>query len=127
MARLLIVYGTKELLDWASAILRSAGYEVANAVNGRDALLLIRSDSFDALLVEVANPERDQFELIGSLRQEGKQLRIVALAAGGKAIPSARALMISRALGVDAILYCPCLPDELLGIVQRVLVAPVIC
>jgi two-component system, OmpR family, response regulator TctD len=121
MARLLIVYRRKQLLHWAAATLRSAGYEVMQAPNGRDARLLLRTDSFDALVIEISRSERARFAFLRSLREERRQVKVIAIATARPAIPSTVALTISRALGADAILYWPHSSDELLDAVANVL------
>ena len=121
MARLLIVCCETDLSNWVSAILRSRGHEVAEAQKARDALMLIRALPFDALLIDIAAPEGERFDFLRELQREGNRSKIIAVSPGGAAISSQLALLISRALGADAILYRPFSSDELLDAVQAVL------
>ncbi len=51
-------------------ILESAGYQVQTAVDGLDALMRLRSDTFDLLVSDVQMPNLDGFELTERLRAE---------------------------------------------------------
>jgi DNA-binding response OmpR family regulator len=121
MARLLIVCYETDLSNWASVILRSRGHEVAEAQKARDAMMLMRAIPFDALLIDIAAPEDERFDFLRELQREGNRSKIIAVSPGGAAISSQLALLISRALGADAILYRPFSSDELLDAVQAVL------
>lgn len=123
MARLLIVHFERDLFTWASAILQSAGHEVAEARKTRDALMLIQADPYDAILVDIATTESERFSLLRGLQRDGFRVKVIAVSAGSAALSSQLALLISRALGADAILYRPFSADELLHAVEAVIAA----
>ncbi|MBC8162628.1 MAG: hybrid sensor histidine kinase/response regulator [Roseiflexaceae bacterium] len=69
-SRLLVAddsFTTRELI---SSILESAGYEVATAVDGLDALDKLRGASYDLVVSDVEMPRVDGFQLTARLRQE---------------------------------------------------------
>ncbi|QDQ26571.1 response regulator [Chitinimonas arctica] len=53
-------------------ILESAGYATTTAVDGIDALTLLRTSAFDLLVSDVEMPRMDGFDLISRIRQEPK-------------------------------------------------------
>jgi two-component system chemotaxis sensor kinase CheA len=69
-ARLLVVddsFATRELIR---SILSAAGYEVATAVDGLDALDRIRAETYDLVVSDVEMPRVDGFTLTSRIRSE---------------------------------------------------------
>ncbi|MCS6938060.1 MAG: response regulator, partial [Roseiflexus sp.] len=69
-ARLLVVddsFATRELIR---SILSAAGYEVATAVDGRDALDRLRAETYDLVVSDVEMPRIDGFTLTSCIRNE---------------------------------------------------------
>ena len=64
-----------------SAGLGWAGFEVATAANGLDAMRLARTVRPDLILLDVMMPEMDGFELVRRLRGEGARTPVVFLTA----------------------------------------------
>jgi two-component system chemotaxis sensor kinase CheA len=60
-------FTTRELMR---SILHSAGYEVATAVDGLDALDKLRAHTYDLVVSDVEMPRMNGFELTASIRQE---------------------------------------------------------
>jgi two-component system chemotaxis sensor kinase CheA len=68
--RLLVVddsFATRELIR---SILSSAGYDVATAVDGIDALDKLRADPYDLVVTDVEMPRLDGFQLTQSIRTD---------------------------------------------------------
>jgi CheY-like chemotaxis protein len=53
------------------ALLESAGATVVTAPSGNDALAILDAEPIDAVLTDIAMPERDGFSVIASMRQQG--------------------------------------------------------
>ena len=80
-ARLRVVDDEPNILELLSASLRFAGFEVASAANGVEALRLARSFRPDLLVLDVMMPEMDGFDLVRRLRGEGSRTPVVFLTA----------------------------------------------
>jgi PAS domain S-box-containing protein len=72
--------------------LRDAGAEVTIAENGRIALELANSQSFDLILMDMQMPELDGYSAATELRRTGSTVPIVALTAHAMAEDRARAM-----------------------------------
>jgi two-component system OmpR family response regulator len=80
-AKLLVVDDEPNIVELLSASLRFAGFEVASACNGVDAMRLARSFRPDLLVLDVMMPEMDGFDLVRRLRSEGSRTPVVFLTA----------------------------------------------
>ena len=66
-------------------ILETAGYEVKTAVDGMDALTMLRAEDFDLLISDVDMPRMDGFDLTASIRADKKlsELPVILVTALG--------------------------------------------
>jgi two-component system OmpR family response regulator len=80
-ARLLVVDDEPNILELLSVSLRFAGFEVATAADGHEALRVAGSFRPDLLLLDVMMPGLDGFEVVRRLRQEGQGVPVLFLTA----------------------------------------------
>jgi len=80
-ARLLIVDDEPNIRELLSASLRYAGFEVATADNGQDAVVEATNWRPDLILLDVMMPGLDGFEVLRQLRSEGQRMPVLFLTA----------------------------------------------
>ena len=80
-ARLLVVDDEPNILELLSVSLRFAGFEVATASNGVDALNTARTFGPDLLVLDVMLPGLDGFEVARQLRSSGDSTPVLFLTA----------------------------------------------
>jgi len=80
-ARLLVVDDEPTIVELLSASLRFAGFEVATATNGREALETARTFRPDLLVLDVMMPGLDGFDVVKRLRGDGRRVPVVFLTA----------------------------------------------
>ena len=80
-ARLLVVDDEPNILELLSASLRFAGFEVATAADGQQALALAESFRPDLLVLDVMMPGLDGFDVVRRLRQAGRHTPVLFLTA----------------------------------------------
>ena len=80
-ARLLVVDDEPNILELLSVSLRFAGFEVATATNGVDALNQVRAFGPDLLVLDVMMPGLDGFAVASTLRGRGDQVPVLFLTA----------------------------------------------
>ncbi len=80
-ARLLVVDDEPNILELLSVSLRFAGFEVATATNGADALNRVREFDPDLLVLDVMMPGLDGFAVASTLRGKGDQVPVLFLTA----------------------------------------------
>ena len=80
-ARLLVVDDEPNILELLSVSLRFAGFEVATATNGADALNRVRDFAPDLLVLDVMMPGLDGFAVARSLRGSGDRTPVLFLTA----------------------------------------------
>lgn len=92
--KILVVDDDPDLLESLEANLRREGYEVITARNGRDGLARALQSAPDAILLDVAMPAPNGFEVCTDLRKRGIRIPILML--------TARDSEAERVRGLDA-------------------------
>jgi len=67
---ILVIEDNARERDWLARLLADAGYAVATAASGREALELLRRQAFAAITLDVLLPDASGFELLRALRDE---------------------------------------------------------
>ena len=80
-ARLLVVDDEPNIVELLSASLRYAGFEVAAAKSGTEALRLARAFRPDLLVLDVMMPGMDGFDVVRRLRGDGLRIPVLFLTA----------------------------------------------
>jgi two-component system CheB/CheR fusion protein len=119
--RILLVDDEPELLEAFAEVLRTEGVIVTVADSADGALALARSESFDAIISDIAMPERDGYWLAQELRRGDGTERIPLVAVSGLARAADREAALGA--GFDAHLGkpmdLPTLRRELLRAIER--------
>ena len=76
-ARLLVVDDEPNIVELLSMSLKYAGFEVATAANGRDAVSLAKEFRPDLILLDVMLPDVDGFGVVRRLRGEGARVPVL--------------------------------------------------
>jgi two-component system OmpR family response regulator len=115
--RLLVVDDEPDIVELLSASLRYAGYEVATAANGREALELAGTFRPDLILLDVMMPGIDGFTVLSRLRGEGHQAPVLFLTARDATDDKVRGLTT----GADDYVTKPFSLSEVLARIQAIL------
>jgi CheY-like chemotaxis protein len=117
-ARILVVDDNEALRDNVAEALQLEGYEVAIAPDGASALLRLRDERFDALLLDLVMPGMDGREVLARVRSDPglRRLRIV--------VTTGHSGSVARAgVDADAFLQKPFGVAELLASLRAVGIA----
>ncbi len=106
--------GVRELISDA---LRLGGYDAVEAVDGQEALLILRHTQPDLMIVDVNMPGMDGFEFLTKVRERGLSTPVIMLSARGDRIDVTHGLQ----LGADDYVRKPFGLEELLLRVAAVL------
>jgi len=68
--RILIVEDDREIREMVTMMVKSMGYDVATAVNGKDAFTRLSAQSADIVLLDLMMPEMDGFEFCQQVRED---------------------------------------------------------
>lgn len=108
-----------------SRMLRSVGVEVDEAANGQEALEMVTSREYDAVLMDLQMPKMDGFEASGRIRRLAAQqadehlARLPIIAITG--MSASRELERSRQVGIDAHVKKPIDVKELKSTLARLI------
>lgn len=126
--KLLVVDDNEVIVKTISVKLKSAGFQVFTALDGAEAVALVRKEKPDLILLDLGFPPDiggvpwDGFRIMEWLRRvdESKKIPIIVITGGAGDKDKERAL----ASGAVAFLYKPLDHDELLKLVRATLGAP---
>jgi two-component system alkaline phosphatase synthesis response regulator PhoP len=97
--------------------LQSEGYDTTVAMDGESALETATKKSFDCILLDIALPKKNGFDVCRDLRQRGVQTPILMLTARGQVIDR----VLGLKLGADDYLTKPFEMAELLARIEALL------
>ncbi|CAN5476460.1 response regulator [soil metagenome] len=118
----LIVEDYQDAREMYAAYLQFSGYRVAEATNGLEALEQARRLRPDIILMDLALPKMDGWEATRRLKADEHTRSIPVVALTGHAL--AGHAEGAREAGCDAFVTKPCLPDDLIAEIKRILGAP---
>src|SRR5437867_4496058 len=115
--RILVVEDDKKIASFVVQGLKQSGFAVDHCPDGEEALILARSVSYDAAVVDIMLPRLDGLSLVQTLRREKSQVPVLIL--------SAKATVDDRVKGLQAggddYLVKPFAFSELLARVQALI------
>jgi DNA-binding NarL/FixJ family response regulator len=117
--RLLVVDDEPNLLRAVAASLRTEGYEVVTARNGREALVRVAESVPDLIISDIRMPGMDGYQLAGQLRASPRTAIVPIIFLTAKDETADR--VAGFRAGVDAYITKPFEPDELLAVIQSIL------
>jgi DNA-binding response OmpR family regulator len=113
-ARILVIDDDPIIVDMLQLALEKAGYEVLSAIDGDLGLDLFRREKPDLVVVDIAMPGIDGYQVIEQIRGAGDRptpTPIIILTAHQQSVMRAYA----EELGVDLYLTKPVAPQKLIG------------
>ena len=120
MKRILIIEDDQGVRAVIAAALSDAGYEVAEAADGKEGLKIYRESPTDLVITDLVMPEKDGIETIMELRSEFPRAKIIATSGGDRYANEAN-LRCAEMLGAKRSIAKPFKITELLEIVRELL------
>lgn len=117
--RLLVVDDEPNLLRAVAVVLRSEGFDVSTARNGREALLRVAESVPDLIVSDVRMPGMDGYDLARQLRRSPHSALIPIIFLTAKDETEDR--IEGFRAGVDVYLTKPFEPDELIAVIRNIL------
>jgi CheY-like chemotaxis protein len=102
--------------------LKFSGYRVAEAENGVEALRQAESLMPDVIVMDLSLPVMDGWEATRRLKRDPRTKKIPVVVLTGHALPEHA--QAARDAGCDLVITKPCLPDQLMDAIRRILDAP---
>ena len=115
--RILLVEDEPGLIMTLTDRLRSEGYEVVSATDGKSGFEMAQSEKFDLVILDVMLPKKNGYDVARDLRQNGNSTPILMLTAKGETIDK----VLGLKLGADDYLTKPFEVIELLARIEALL------
>jgi DNA-binding response OmpR family regulator len=118
--RVLCIEDDPEMIDLIKLILERKGFEVLEAVGGKEGLEVSRREMPDLILLDLMMPEVDGWEVFRRMRadEQLKDIPVIVVTAKAQSIDKVLGLHIAK---VDDYVTKPFGPQELLRSVNKVL------
>jgi CheY-like chemotaxis protein len=123
MPSILIVDDEDQIRQLIRTTFEEAGYRVAEASNGRDALEQYRLQPADVVITDILMPDQDGLECITVLRREAPSVKIIAITGGSDMIGVLGFLDVAKMLGAHSTLQKPFEMKALLEATESALLA----
>ena len=117
--RILVVDDDADIQVLTSTVLASAGYDVATASNGREAIAMVRAATYDLVLLDINMPEVTGWETLRLLRADDvfADLPVVMFSVKGEVRDKVHAMQE----GAMDYITKPFVVDDLVSRVRRLL------
>lgn len=122
MERVLIVDDEELVRVTLRQILQSAGYEITEASDGRQALADYKESRPDLVITDIIMPDKEGIETIIELRAMDPNAKIIAISGGGR-VGASDYLELAKRLGADKVISKPLNSEKLLQAVEVVMAA----
>jgi CheY-like chemotaxis protein len=116
---ILLVDDFEDGLDMYREYLEYRGYRVVLARNGREAILQARTQNPDAILLDIRMPVMTGIDAVRVLRADPSFRHVPIVALTAHALEDERIAALAE--GFDEVVAKPCLPDELVFCLERLL------
>ncbi len=120
MARILIVEDVEDIRVAFQMLLETAGHDVVQAINGTQAMSILKEMDFDLVVTDLIMPDGDGFELATYMHSMEKMPKTIMISGGGDRLSLPQALDMARNM-FDAVLSKPVTGVELMDTVEAVL------
>jgi CheY-like chemotaxis protein len=115
----LLVEDHETSADGYAQLLAGAGYRVARAKNGYEALAEVSRAAPSLVLLDLKLPKLDGWELLQRLKADDSMAAVPVIVVTGDSLPTHHEMARSR--GAVAVLSKPIVPGELLTVVREAL------
>jgi len=112
MPKILLVDDDDSFRKMLRLTLTKMGYDVVEARDGKEALVLHHQLSPDLVLTDLIMPEKEGLETIEELRRVYPGIKIIAMSGGGR-LSATNYLKVAKLMGADRILAKPFSNDEM--------------
>ena len=113
----LVVDDVEDNRDLYATYFEHSGYRTAQASDGEQALALIAREAPDVVIMDLSMPTLDGWEATRLIKSNPRTRHVVVVVVTGNATEANMAA--ARSAGADDVCTKPCLPRELLAVVER--------
>lgn len=116
--KILVVDDEADLRNLTKMMLEGAGYEVAQASNGDEALAMVARETPDLVLLDVVMPGKSGFEVCKTIKTEEKtrNIPVIIFTVLGREVD----FRMSMESGADEFLSKPMRPEDMSNLVKEI-------
>ncbi|MFQ5578942.1 MAG: PleD family two-component system response regulator [Anaerolineae bacterium] len=122
--KILIVDDDKDIVNWLRTALSESGFKARGAFNGQEAMLLVKEDPPDLILLDLKMPGMDGVEVIQKLKEQPDTADIPIIVITGSSIDHDSDTIKVLGMGAGHMLTKPFSLDELVSEIKRLELPP---
>jgi len=117
VTRVLIAEDEPHLVESLTFVLDREGYAVSSALDGETAMLALRSDPPDIVILDLMLPRRNGFEVLRQIKSDAalRSIPVIVLTAKGQA----QDRRLAEEIGVDAFMTKPFANRDVIDQIRR--------
>lgn len=115
MTKILVVDNEKDVCDFVVGFFKERNFEAFSAINGNDALQIIRKKHPDIILLEMKIKDMSGIEILGRIKEIDRDAKVIVVSY----IDNAAIIENIKKLGVEAYLTKPVSLSELMETVLK--------
>ena len=116
MGKILIADDSRQIVNILEEYAKKEGFEVVTACDGEEALVQVKQEDFDIILLDVMMPKKDGFEVLREMRREST-VPIIMITARGEDFEQ----IMGLDLGADDYIIKPFSPGQVMARIRAVL------
>jgi CheY-like chemotaxis protein len=117
--KILIVDDEPDLLDFAAIRVKTFGYDVITAVDGENALTILKKTAPDLILLDVMMPGRDGYEICNEIKSDPKLAKIPIVLFTAKPQQKERLKSNYEFIAADDFILKPYKAEDLLAKIKK--------
>jgi twitching motility two-component system response regulator PilH len=117
MAKILVVDDSVTVAKFVEMVLTAEGHSLAFALDGDEALVQLKNDKYDLLILDVVMPRKNGYQLCREIKNSDQYKNIPVIMLTSKVTDSDKFWGMRQ--GADEYLTKPCNPEALLGAVNK--------
>ncbi len=118
MTRILVVDDEPDTVELLRSILKSSGYEVETASNGKECLDKVNDKKIDLVLLDIMMPDMSGWDVFGKIRKKKKKVK-VAFVSIIEVSPERKSALMEQ--GLSDYIMKPFTKDTILERVKKIL------
>lgn len=107
MARILIIDDNEQVRQVMTSYLEHDKHQITVAIDGKQGIAQLQSQTFDLVITDIIMPEQDGFEVLMWLKTQARHPKVIAVSGGSPSLDMNYLITTAQRLSADKVLQKP--------------------